>query len=246
MLPSILDFESDVREYLGLSSLNAALAEFYHRTVEAAVRRYVGHGIAQNTYTNEYHRRGRIGPSGSGAYVQVDSEVLDVGMLESGSVDGHILQLDNSFVRSITEIREDSNGRFGQGSGFGSGTTLSSGSDYYLELDSTGICKSGRVIRHYRNWCNEPGSIRVTYVAGLTSAELDNEYSFVKMAILHDIQDAMESNLARRSEAGVVKKKTYFGDVSTEYVVQSGEKRSATGLLCQTEAALMTIKRMTL
>lgn len=246
MLPAILDFESDVMEYLGISSSNRSLAEFYHRTTEAAVRRFVGHGISQNTYTSEYHRRNLTGSSGSGEYVQIDSDAVQVSGGCSGSNDGNILQLDNGYVRSVTEIREDANGHFGQASGFGASTVLTQGTDYNIELDSTGLSKSGRIIRRNRDWCNVPGSIKVTYVAGFTSAELDDEYSFVKMAILHDIQDAFEANLSRRGESGAIKKKVYFGDVSTEYAVQSGEKRAATGLLCQTESMLMTIKRMVL
>lgn len=246
---AILDLDSDVLPFLGVATTHRDLVEMYRRTIEAAACRFVGHGIEQTTYANEYYPRDdlRTVGHGNGIYVNVRGENVAVGdTVSSIVVSGDRLRLDNPFVRSITEVREDINGVFGTGSGFGIASVLTQGTDYYLELDQSGLSKSGVVIRHNRQWCVTSGSIMVTYVAGLTSAELDDEYSFVKLALLEEIQRSVESNLAHRNNPGLPKKVNYHGDVSYEFTGSSLAQKGASGLTATAERALVSIRRIKL
>lgn len=249
-LAAILDPTDDVEVFFGISCCDdtsaSRLLQLVTRWTESQARKWVGHGISQNTYTAEYHRRDRLDSFDSIENLEVigDSVYLD----SHSPADGHILKLDNAFVRSITEVRMDPAGNFGFTSGsFGSSTVLVEGTDYFLELDSTGLSKSGRLIRNNAAWPNRPGSVKVTYVAGFSAAELNADYSFVKEALLLEMRskfNAMWSQQGTAAASGVKKKETYVGDYSVEYVVDSASSTSA--LLDATKHALGPIKSVLL
>lgn len=84
-----------------------------------------------------------------------------------------VLQLRNLPVRSIEEIRVDSNGGFGQKPGtFGNGTIWSVGTDWYQQLEQPYLNLSGQV-HAVGGWPSEPGSVLVKYTCGYTRLELD-------------------------------------------------------------------------
>jgi hypothetical protein len=85
---------------------------------------------------------------------------------------GLMIQLEHLPVRSITEIRADWNGGFGQKPGtFGNETILVAGTDYYQDLLQAGVNATGHVFS-YTAWPAEPGSVKVTYKAGYSDWEL--------------------------------------------------------------------------
>lgn len=244
-LTPILDMQADVTPFFGVSiddnAQEYALLDQLRKYVEMAARKFVRHGIAQATYT-EFQRKTDIATRdmGNASWELIGSKVYNT---TYESYQGEYLQLDNVFARSITTLHEDSNARFGAGSGdFGASTLLTNGTDYHLELDSSTMSRSGRVVRIGRSWSSRPGTIKIVYVAGFTAAELNDEYSFVKMALLEDIAEKFNMGRSQRASAfGPVKKETYFGDYQVEYAVDT-KALSVTSLSRQAMSALSPIK----
>lgn len=222
-LSNIVDIPSEVVPVLGSSTSDAALVSLVTRWVESAARKFVGHNITQQTYTAEYHRRYDLGSVERGEELYYENG--QVGIAVDSPADGHRLQLDNGFARSVTSVYVDINARFGMGgSDFGASTLLES-TAYELELDNSSFSKSGVLIRHNYAWPSKPGTIKVAYVAGLSAAELDDEFLFVKQAIVDEIMDNFNDVKSRRhGGGGPLKKVTYAGDVSREFAV-SGHRR---------------------
>jgi hypothetical protein len=214
---------------------------------EMQARRYCRWGIAQATYTDEYHRREDIGTGDFSDVLDVQGD--NVYLRDNPTPDGEILQLDNGYVTSITTLHEDQSAYFGQGgSDFAAATLLTEGTHFVPEYENGTFCKSGRIIRINRNWSSRPGTIKVTYVAGFTAAQLNDEYSFVKEAVLEEMQSKFSRVKQQRSGGGgPLRKVTYHGDVSYEYATASGGRGG--GMLELSDASkskLSTIRRLAL
>lgn len=243
----ILDLHNDVKPFFQLACCDAdeSVMRFLRKTTESQARAFVGHCISQNTISNEYQRRDDIGWVDDVEFVNVQNGKAYIGGYAANM--GDVLQLDNGFVRSITDLREDYSAKFGTlGTDFPSDSALSSGDDFYLELDRSGLSKSGRVIRFGRAWSTLPGTVRITYVAGLTKAELDDEWAFVKLALLEEMQEKFNCLRSRRtSGGGPVRKEIYAGDYTVEYDTQVAS-RSVGDLSPETMKKLQPIRRINL
>lgn len=249
-LASILDIENEVKPWFAVACCDAdgAVLRMLRQFTESQARAFVGHCISQNTITHEYQRREDIGCGieRSADVIDITGDTVYVG---GGAIsnEGHILQLDNGFVRSITEVREDPAARFGQGSSdFGASTVLTAGTNYFLELDRSGLSRAGRVHRVNGAWSSAPGTIRITYVAGFTKAELADEFAYVKQALLEDMQAKFMALRSQRSAGGgPVKKESYVGDYTVEY--DTGRASAAMSELSDgTKAKLQPIRRIAL
>jgi len=155
-----------------ISDANRGLLTMLIPMVENAVRAYLRHDITQPTsaYVEFYPQYERDAHEDYSFLAISDDKVY----YDTGTDSGRLLYLNNLFVRSITEIREDEDARFGQGSSdFAASSILTAGTDYYMQLDSAGMSKYGIVHRVNRDWSTLPGTIKVTYVAGWTADELD-------------------------------------------------------------------------
>jgi hypothetical protein len=208
----------------------------YHRLemvwkgVEAEVRRFCGQNIAQpaDAYVDFLPE--------SDWHVPVDP-LLQQGVgwhdrhsyVVSGgpSHDGHLLPLRQGLVRSITEIRIDTASSAGtDGSDFPSSTILSS--DFYFldvaEKDPSDllISRSGIVVYKGGNWPTRRRSIKVTYVAGLTAAELDDEYSDIRLAVCQEVLERYQ-NLSNPGVGRV--KSERLGDWAVTYATSDREGR---------------------
>lgn len=150
-----------------------AIIQIIHRLAEARMKGYLGYDPEQKTYTNHYYPR-VMGPVGYpfNAVWDVNSAHTHA-RLEYTSQHATTLQLQHLPVRTISDLRVDSNGRFGTGpSAFGSGTEWTQGEDFWPEYNESELCRSG-ILQSAGAWPVEPGSIRITYVAGFTRNELD-------------------------------------------------------------------------
>lgn len=137
------------------------------RRVESRVKKFLGYGVEQATYTHFLPNRNLFITEGA-----VLDSVNERVVVENQS-DTRILQLPEIPVRSITSIYEDSAALAGQGANdFPVSSLLVSGTDYYLDVDKSGISRTGHVIRFFGAWAPRQRTIKVTYVAGYSSGEL--------------------------------------------------------------------------
>lgn len=249
VLAAILDPQKDIEPYFGIRAdddpSEYRLVLLLAQWIEAAARRFVRHGISQDTYT-EYHRRRDIGyvDRSGGHYELVGTKVYNS---INKSREGHILQLNNGFVRSVASVYEDFSAESGQGAtDFGASTLLTAGTEYKIEWQEEDLSKSGRLIRIQRAWSTKPGTIKVTYTAGLSQSELSDQYSFIKMALMDELKNRYNSARSQRqSFYGPVKKEVWHGDKTVEYAVDT-KTMARTGLSLETMSALQPIKAMIL
>lgn len=250
-LSEILNVDLDVRPFFGSDACDEhdALLRQIKKFTESQARRYVGHGIIEATYTNEYQRRFGAGSWDSQAIVDVVGGKVYTGPAYNVP-EGHVLQLDNGIVRSVTSVREDTSARFNSSGGFAAATELTEGTDFDIEMNNDDFSVSGRLIRRNRNWSSIPGTIRVTYVAGLSSAELSDKYLFVKLALLEDMREKFDYQLEKRASsgyAGPVRRESYSGDYSVEYATSTRSGSSPMSELSEhARGKLQSIRRMAL
>jgi hypothetical protein len=146
------------------------------------------------------------------------------------------LQLTELPVRSITSLYEDSGAYGGQAPGaFAAESLLVEGTDFYRDLDRSGLCKSGLLWKVAGGWSSEPRSIKVTYVAGYTADELAGKpgevasAADIKLAVLSGMLDQWRSSGAT---AGITSES--LADYSVSY---SDTTANATDLASLSKAA---------
>lgn len=153
-----------------ISEEEAAVLRAVHREAERAVREFIGYDPVYGEKTEYYPLQVPPQFGGRGVWDTTGTHAV------FESVDGmDALQLRRLPVRSIAEIRVDSDGRFGQKAGsFGASTVWTVGDQYFLETEEEDISRSG-IVYAFSAWPITIGSIKVTYTAGLTRDELNGE-----------------------------------------------------------------------
>lgn len=185
--------KAEILTYLGMTSgtsdADSALVTLLHSKVEGTIKRYLGYDPEQTTFVE-------IVPGGSiYRYVDMSLATYDVigtsNRAAAWTVDHDRLQLRHVPVRSITSVYENASAYAGDAPGAfsASAALLTEGQDYYVDWDTTGICRSGMLIR-VGAWPAVPRSVKVTYVAGYTAAEFDGTGGFeadaspIKLAVI--------------------------------------------------------------
>jgi len=176
----IIDISAVILE-LGLSSSvteeERAIASVAIRRAESAIKKFLHYDPVRQTRT-EFYPQGQYGDGGG------------VGVWEANETDAYLrreseasvseLQMRHIPIREITNLWIDYDGRGGNRSGsFSSSTLKTEGTDYWMNTDGhdssdNGICRDG-IIKSVGLWPREPGSVKITYVAGYTNAELHGE-----------------------------------------------------------------------
>lgn len=187
--------------------------------VERAVKRFVGYSIEQVTHTHYLPRDSRA------ANVDPTIRYSDV---QGGKVVGATvgagaatkLIVPELPIRSISNLYEDQNAYAGQGSSdFASGTELTSGSDFFVHYDASGLCKSGIINRTASNWPARAGTVKVVYVAGYTSVELQSGIAAdIELACLMAIKEVFSG---RGDTQGPIKSER-LGDYAVQYAIEGG------------------------
>lgn len=146
---------------------------------------------------------------------------------------GRILRLPEYPVRTVTSLLEDENAFGGYATNsFPSSSALVSGSDYHIDVNEAGIGWFGNIIRISNFWPTQAGSIKITYTAGWTEAELDGEVtnpyldaSDIKHGTLK--QFAEEFNEVVRQQSGGEITQERLGDYSVTYATESSGAKVA-------------------
>lgn len=248
-LPSQIVDRSEVETYLGLTSTitdaDRGLLQMIHPMVENLIRRHVGHGLTQATYV-EYYPREPL-PVVEGPEVW-DLEGGKAVLYKESVAAGNKIILANPLVSAITEVREDITARFDQGaSEFGAATVLTAGTQYYLVIDADSLSQGGELYRRNQSWPASPGTVKATYVAGLTAAQLDTTYSDIKFAVIEEIGLKFKSAKTRAGAGGeglgVIQQKK-VGPVFTSYETTSLAQVFSQGLSDPIQDKLVPYVRM--
>lgn len=213
--------------------------------VEDLARRYVKHGIARAEYTVYLPGRDVFSPE-SREYIDVQNDQV---ILNRSVVDGHILQLPQVYVVNdgTLAVYEDFNAEGGQKAGdFAVGTLLTKGTDYRLDTDDSGeLSDSGHLVRITGSWSSRARTIRATFNAGFTAAQLDSTYRDIKDAIINEVVMRFRMRKSQQGGGGgAIKGYSIGGQVSVTYdtsvLPRSGE------LADSTKASLRPYKRIAL
>jgi len=177
---SIVDI-SEVLLDAGLSDsvteTERALANTAIKRAEAAVKRYLRYDPVLRERT-EFYPQQDISQSRTPSIWEVNSSTAYQRQLATGATED--LFVHHIPIRSITSLWIDYDGRAGQRSGaFGSESLKTSGEDYWMNCDAmdddgNGMCMDG-IIRSQGLWPTVPGSVKITYMAGYSSAELHGQ-----------------------------------------------------------------------
>ena len=163
---------SQIYGYLGLdggclSPADRNLIETIQPMAESVLCSYLGYRVEQATYTHYVPAGDDISTDDINGLDVVHNRVVF-------DVDGaaNRLYLPQRPIRSISSLYEDSASEGGQGSGDFSGTALTAGTDYYIDYTASGVGWSGCLVRIAGTWPARRRTVKVTYVAGFTAAEL--------------------------------------------------------------------------
>lgn len=190
--------------------------------VDRAIKKFVRYNIEQTSYTHflpEFPRMSSADAHGVVFDVRGDQAIAT---LVGGNREFGRLIVPELPIRSVSEVKEDRSALGGQGSSdFGSNTTLTAGTDYFVDFESSGIASSGILYRRGSLWSSRERSIKVTYTAGYTTEELNTGIAAdIKLAALLTMQRVF----ARRGDNEGQLKSERLGDWSGTYAVENANR----------------------
>lgn len=177
---------------VSLSSPQVSFLSYIQPLVEQAIWQVLGYTLEQSTYTEFL--------PASGAERPPLEFGIDVGWDRIGGVVMPRSRMDPSYgsiqltrlpVRSITSIYENlAAWTTGLTDGDWPSTSLQPPTAYRLDMSEPGLCKNGRLIRTVGSWPTSPRTVKLTYVAGWTTAEIAanvGNFGPIKMAALDSL-----------------------------------------------------------
>lgn len=164
---------ADILTYLGLNATATDAQRGLHALIaplaEDTLKTYAGFSIEQAEYVHFL-------PSHDGFFdgESVSLDVVNNRVTFDSDGDSDVLFLPERPVRSISELKEDLAAYNGQGVGdFGAATQLAAGTDFYLDYTTSDVSWTGMVKKITGTWPASRRTVKVTYTAGFTAAELD-------------------------------------------------------------------------
>jgi len=183
MMGKIVDISEVILE-LGLSSsiTEEERAVIYSSITraEGSVKRFLCYDPIRLTRTEYYPQQ----TSFHSGYAVWETDEIKAYMRHISNASTNELQVKHIPIRSITGLYIDYDGRSGAKSGaFAVSTLKTEGTDFwpnYDGLDSSNnkICRDG-IIKSVGAWPTESGSVKITYIAGYTDAELHGQDNIV-------------------------------------------------------------------
>lgn len=226
----MIALEAEVRGALGLNPsitdaqkmrLMLAMA-----TGHAAVRKVLHYDPEQRVGNAEFYPRMADEPYGGRALDgmwDVNAGHTRANFETYGNRDNK-LQLARIPVRSISLLRVDPSAKFGQQSGdFASGTAWTQGTEYAVEWDEDGVCRSGCLIA-YGSWPTGLGTIKVQYRAGYSPLEFQGPQA-------DDTTDS-DGNVTKAGvDASPIKAAAILASMAAYHTLSAWSQSQITGLL---------------
>lgn len=176
---------SEILLLLGISTNptddERALAVLCTQYATGAIKRYLQYDPTQASRTEYYPQQDTTPVNAERIFDTNTTEAFERRVNGSAGMD---LQLKHVPVRSITSLNIDYDGRFGTRSGsFGSSTLKTQGVDFWPvfdSVDSSGnpVCSDG-ILKSQGLWPQNPGSVKIVYIAGYSSDELRGKDSVI-------------------------------------------------------------------
>lgn len=209
----------EAQDWLGLSSLDS-LANSLIQRAERHVCRHLGWSFIGQRSVTEYLPLEQALPLVADPPYVVDSQHTRA--VPANYYTANVLQLRHIPVRPLLAtpvVYEDWTGYFGQPPGsFPSSGLLEYGVDYFIRTEEPGLSWSGQLLRRTYWFPNIPGSVKATYTAGFTDAELASDYSDLKDAVLETLADLyLRAKAVGLGHFSDIKSESDGGGVSVAY-----------------------------
>ena len=201
-------------DWLGVSALDSLALGLMQRA-ERHVCRHLGWGFICQRSITEFFPLDQATPFISDPVYTVNSGYNRA--IPANYYSANVIQIRNVPVRpdsSTMTVLEDWTGYFGQMPGSFAGPPLEYGVDYFMKAEepaqngNAALSWSGQLVRRTFWWPNTPGSLKITYTAGFSDAELAGDYSDLKDAVLETLADLY----LRAKAVGL----GHFSDISSE------------------------------
>jgi len=157
--------------------------------VESAINRVVGYPLVESTYTEFLAAAGGERPPLEFG-IDVGWDRIGTVVMPRSRVDqaqGY-LQLTRLPVRAVTSVYENlAAWTTGATNGNWPEACLLPATAYRLDMAVPDRCDSGRLVRVVGCWASSPRSVKVTYTAGLSGAEIEADHGQVKAAALDSL-----------------------------------------------------------
>jgi hypothetical protein len=141
-------------------------------------------------------------------------------------------------VRSVASLYEDSSAYAGDGSSdFAAGSLLTEGTNFWVDWDKSGICRSGRIVRIGSAWPRRKGTVKATLTAGYTANELTTGIaSGIKLGVLNAVRDEFGMTDEGAGDVGSMR--------LAEYAVTMRDRYGTEGLSRKVKRQLRSYVRM--
>ncbi len=212
---TIIDVDNELVPLLGTSCKKTDVPKLriLAPMIEGLVQQYLGFKVAKQTHV-EYH------PTNLAVRTR-DDNLVDGFEIVGGKVAPrgtrsdrvqNVIALANVPVRSVTDIRENSSA-WDSGSNtpsFPDNTIIQDGIAYRVDWKDNDpvlgvVSRTGLIFRRAGAWAWTPRSVRVTYVAGYTSDELDQCAPQIKLAVVEGVAHRLrELALMSGGNSGIV------------------------------------------
>lgn len=203
---------------LGLSSSatdeERAVANSAISRAEGAVIRFLRYDPVRLSRTEFFPQQGRAFQVGAGTWEVTDTHAV---FSEDSLTNSNELQLRHVPIRSIDSLYVDYDARSGTASGaFAASTLKEEGVDFwpnYDMLDSAGakICSDG-ILRGLGAWPANPGTVKVTYTAGYTTAEFHGQDTIINASSILEV--VLDEAVRRTRKMFALKKRSGAGFVA--------------------------------
>lgn len=232
---------SEVLLELGLSSSvtdeERAIANVSLSKAEGAIKRHLRYDPVQRERT-EYYPQRDYDYQAAGAVWEVEGGQAVLRQVAGAATSE--LQIRHVPIRSVSDLRIDYDGRSGTSAGaFAAETTKTLGVDFWpnndgRDSDGNEVCRDG-ILRSIGSWPTSPGSVRITYTAGYTAAELHGQDTIIDASPIAEA--VMDEALRRARKIFLLKKKAAVGFVAGAFTSErlgdysySGEGSAASRL----------------
>lgn len=185
-----------------LTAAGQSLVTLYHPLIEGRVKEFLGYAVEEATYTEYYPatsvNRWADGDPINGGYDLLGGQAVP---RQRGNISRQVLRLREVPVRVITAVYENPGAFFTAGGTWPAASLLPTNA-YYLDSLDGDFCWSGWLYRQNGLWSTQARTIKVTYEAGMSSAEILAKRPAIKLATLKAVTSSITAEIMKSRALG--------------------------------------------